>query len=48
MKKVYEKPKVVEVKLTIQNPILGLCEDTGVDPQDGGVCSITPANCQPA
>lgn len=28
MKKEYKKPQVVEVKLTVMNPILGGCEAT--------------------
>lgn len=34
MKKEYKKPQVVEVKLTLQNPILGGCEATAPTTQE--------------
>ena len=39
MKKEYKKPQVVEVKLTIQNPILGVCWNVNSS-------VLVHANCQ--
>jgi hypothetical protein len=41
MKKKYKKPQVVEVKLTIQNPILGLCEGAGAGELGDPACQTT-------
>ncbi len=37
-KKEYKKPQVVEVKLTLQNPILGVCDGTGGSTLEDGQC----------
>jgi hypothetical protein len=41
MKKEYKKPQVVEVKLTIKNPILGAC-DVGGASEEFGLCGVSP------
>jgi hypothetical protein len=44
MKKEYKKPQVVEVKLTLSNPILGLCND--LSPLvDMTACNFSGAPC---
>ena len=48
MKKDYKKPQVVEVKLTIQNPILGNCHEGSLTAEYAGgfgSCGNSSANC---
>lgn len=40
MKKKYKKPQVIEVKLTVQNPILGDC-DYNNDTVEYGNCNVS-------
>lgn len=43
-KKEYKKPQVVEVKLTLSNPILGLCNN--LNPSvDQFACNFSGASC---
>jgi hypothetical protein len=46
MKKEYKKPQVVEVKLTIQNPILGNCEAANPTYQQFN-CNVTGSCAYP-
>jgi hypothetical protein len=45
MKKEYRKPQVVEVKLTLSNPILGLCDDLSIIVETGN-CNFSGAYCE--
>jgi hypothetical protein len=47
MKKEYTKPQVIEVKLTLQNPIMGDCELLGSgDLIDGDSYCSTTGHCE--
>ncbi len=44
MKKEYKKPQVVEVKLIVQNPIMGNCDDLN-EASPKLDCNATGASC---